>query len=159
MQSTLTTDEFKKRLMELTRVGYPGIMGTPFSIFLIFDFSDRKFYGTIDGSDFNITSNAVFSFSGHIIKGHVKDTGTRLADIAYTVKPIAFSYYWIRMIPLIGFLAFNTLFFYFKVQVISVVLVCNLFIGGMLALAIYREKQKRKELENLFIKLLFLEEY
>lgn len=159
MQSNLTTDEFKKKLTELTRIGYPDIMGTPFSILLIFDFSDRKFYGTIDGSDFNITSNAVFSFSGHIIKGHVKDGETGFADISYTVKPITFSYYWIRMIPLIGFLVFNTLFFYLNVKVISVILVCNLFFGGMLAFSIYREKQKKKELEKLFIKQFSLEEY
>lgn len=159
MQSKLTTEEFRKKLTELTRVGYPDIMGTPFSILLIFDFSDRKFYGTINASEFNITSNSVFSFSGHIIKGQFKDTGKGFADISYTVKPITFSYYWIRIIPLIGFLAFNTLFFYLKIQVISVILVCNLFIGAMLSLGIYTEKQKKRELEKLFIQQLSLEEY
>lgn len=159
MQSNLTTDELKQKLTELTRAGYPYLMGTPLAILLIFDFSNKKFYGMIDESTFKITSNSVFSFSGHIIKGEVKDTETGVANVSYTVKPILFSYYWIRLIPIIGFLAVNTIFFYFKLQVIPVILMCNLFLVGMFALAIYREKRKKRELEKLFIRHLSLKEY
>jgi hypothetical protein len=155
MKSILTKEDFKKRLKELTRTGN-SIMGTPLAVLLMFDFSDKKFYGTIDELNFNLTDNSVFSFSGHIIKGHFKD-GELGTDVSFTVKPITFSYYWIRIFPLIGLLAINAVFLYFKFYVISVILIPNLFIGVMLVFLIYNERQKRKKLEGLFIKQFLLE--
>ena len=157
MKSILTKEDFKKRLKELTRTGNPSIMGTPLSILLLGDFSEKQFYGTIDQQNFNLTDNSVFSFSGHIIRGQFKEgeTGT---DVSFIVKPITFSYYWVRIFPLITLLVGNSVFYYFKFYVISVILIFNLFIGAMLVFLIYDERQKGKQLERLFIKQLHLEQ-
>jgi hypothetical protein len=59
MTTELTDKEFESRLADLTTIGEPSILGTPFGIFAIFDLSGRPFYGEFDKKEFRITRNKV----------------------------------------------------------------------------------------------------
>jgi hypothetical protein len=151
MEVKFSNNDFRARLRQLTKLGLPTIMGTPFVIFMLFDTSGKKFYGRIEDGRFSITNNSVFSSSGHLITGEFNNEAEGTL-VSYTVKPILFSYYWIRLIPIIGFVAFNSVLLYYRETIpFSVFLVPNIFIAIMYVLGVISEKRRKLKLEKYFI--------
>jgi hypothetical protein len=152
MTTKLSYKEFQSRLTNLTRIGEPVIMGTPFAIFTTFDFSGKPFYGEFNETEFILTRNKVMPFpTGYIIKGTYN--ANIEAKLIYEVKPISFSYYWIRIAPIVFFVFINTiLFFNLRSFQLDVVLTVNAFllVGTLLVIAV--DKFQKKSLEKRFCK-------
>ena len=152
MTSRLTKTEFDLRLKNLTRKGEPTIMGTPFAILTIFDLSGKPFYGEYNGTNFRITRNKTLPTpSGYIVKGHFSESG-RKTKLDYEIKPILFSYYWIRLVPIFAFLFFNgVLLFNLKTFQWDIILTLNGFLGLMTFVALTVDKFQRRAIEERFI--------
>jgi hypothetical protein len=149
MKSGVGNGDFEERLTALTRNGSPVIMGTPFVIFMLFDFSGKKFCGRIENGKFSITNNSVFSSSGHLITGEFKKE-SEATLVTYTIKPMLFSYYWIRIIPILGFIAFNSVLLYHR-EGSPAILAFNVFFVFMLAFLLFDEKRRKRKLEEIFV--------
>lgn len=152
MTSKLTRQEFESQLKNLVRKGNPTIMGTPFAILTSFDFSGKPFYGEYNKSNFRITRNKTLPPNSYVISGNFSESGHK-TKLEYQIKPFLFIYYWIRIIPIFGFLFLNAiLFFSFQVFQWDIVLVLNGFLGLMAFLSFKLDKHQRKAIETRFIK-------
>lgn len=159
MEVKFSNNDFRARLTQLTKPGLPTIMGTPFVIFMLFDTSGKKFYGRMEDGKFSITNNSVFSPSGHLITGEFNKEAEGTL-VSYKVKPILFSYYWIRLIPITGFIVFNSVLLYHRETVpFSVVLIPNIFFIIMYVLGVTSEKRRKLKLEKYFIHEFRLENF
>jgi len=99
MTSEFEITEFKEKLNEFTKKGYPLLKGNPFAI-LSMNFSSKPFYGNIYDSEFKITKNANLNLVPYLISGTYKKYG-KLTKVNYQIVPMKFGYYWIRIFPII----------------------------------------------------------
>jgi len=72
MISKIEITEFRNRLKLNTKYGNPKIKGTPFVVFTAYNESEKKFYGTHNDSNFQITKNAFLHPTPYIIVGEIK---------------------------------------------------------------------------------------
>lgn len=151
MTTRLTYKEFESRLTDLTRIGQPTIMGTPFAIFTIFDFSGKPFYGVFDNSKFQLARNKVFPLpSGYIVNGTYSESDNKTI-LNYVIKPIAFAYYWIRTAPMLFFLFINAvLFFDLRTFRLDVILTLNGFVLLMTILSLTVDRFQKREINKRF---------
>jgi hypothetical protein len=151
MTSNMTIEEFRARLRDLVKKGEPSIMGTPFGI-LMADLSSKPFYGEFNDVEFRLTNNSVLSSSGHIVKGRYRAADSAGTEINYEVRPIRFSYFWRRFVPVFGLIVFNTLLYSIPATVpINVLLAINIFFVVMLVFGLWSEKRQGRKLERRFI--------
>lgn len=158
MTSEYEITEFKEKLNELTKKGYPLIKGNPFAIFSV-NFSSKPFYGNVYDSEFKITKNANLNIVPYLIIGNFKKYGNS-TKIDYKIIPMKFGYYWIRIFPIIVNLVgiiilmanfksieFHTLNF---TKVILTILCFEVF----LSLPLIITEIKKRKLEKEFLKQL-----
>ena len=152
METRLTYKQFESRLTDLTRIGNPTIMGTPFGIFTIFDLSGKPFYGKFDQSEFQLTRNTTFPLpTGYVVKGTYRKTESGHTKLDYEIRPIWFSYYWARFFPFFCFIFINgVLLFNLKTLQWDIVLTLNGFCALMSILAIGVDKVQKWRLEKRF---------
>ena len=99
MTSEYNIKEFKEKLIELTKEGYPMIKGNPFAIFSV-NLSDKPFYGNIYESSFRITKNTNINPLPYLIVGKFKKNGEK-TQINYELISMKFGYYWIKFFPIL----------------------------------------------------------
>lgn len=110
MISEYEFSEFKNKLTELTKDGYPMFKGNPFAMFTI-NFSSKPFYGNILSKEFKITKNSNVSPLPYLILGKFRKNGN-FTEVNYEIKPMKFGHYWIRFFPIIGnIILLSVLFF------------------------------------------------
>ncbi|MBX2967083.1 MAG: hypothetical protein KF845_13135 [Cyclobacteriaceae bacterium] len=151
MRSSLSVEDFRGRLTELTNIGEPIINGTPFAIMTVFDSPKSLFYGQFDKESFRLTSNGLTHITPYIIDGTFTqtDNGT---EVNYKIRKIWFGYLWIRLLPIIAILSFNLVFVKEMGRFGLVVFIpINLFLL-LLFIPIILTNVKKKRLEELFIK-------
>ncbi|WP_312324796.1 hypothetical protein [Soonwooa sp.] len=103
MISNYNYQVFKGKLNELTTKGKPEIKGNPFAI-LSFNNSKCPFYDLVNEGEFRISRNSNFFSIPFLIEGNFSENKYN-TDVNYQVKPIAFGYYWLRILPaLINFI-------------------------------------------------------
>lgn len=151
MTTRLTYKEFESRLTDLTRIGEPTIMGTPFAILTIFDFSGKPFYGLFDKSKFQLARNKILPLpTGYIVTGTYSEADNKTI-LNYEIKPIAFAYYWIRTAPILFFLFINAvLFFNLRTFELDVILVLNGLVLLVTILVLTVDRFQKKRIERRF---------
>lgn len=152
MTIRLNTKDFKSRLTDSTTIGEPTIMGTPFAVLTMFDFSGRPFYGEFNNSEFRLARNKIFPFqTGYIIKGKYSTTDSNGTTLKYEIKPIQFYYYWIRVMPVIFLIVLNIMFIKNLGDFTSSeIIVLNIFFLFGLVLMVTVDKFSKKRLEKRF---------
>ncbi len=107
MISKLSTSDFVKRLEENTKIGDPGLKGTPLVVFTMFGGYKMKFYGEYSSSDFRLTANAIIIPTPYIFEGTIKSQDDGSSEISLKIKPIWFGYLWIRVAPIFALIFIN----------------------------------------------------
>lgn len=112
MKSKLDITEFRDRLKNNTKIGFPNLQIT-LGIFSIFFYSSKCFYGKFNDSTFQLTINYNFTFPFYILKGKYKNINNEL-KLSYTIQPInKKGIVWINFFPFV-LLILGNCFFYFN---------------------------------------------
>lgn len=153
MISDLRKEEFESRLQELTAIGEPLIMGSPFAIFTIFENSDKPFLGEFDKNEFRLTRNSILPFSnaGYIIKGRYFNDEANKLRVDYEIKPILFSYVGARLLPILLIISINIGFFLSEKTTIKACVFANTVLFGILFLVIQLDLWSKRKLERKFL--------
>ena len=148
MTSEINIEEFRKRLKLNTKLGNPKISGTPFHAFNMFGQKDKKFYGSLNQNDFQITANAILHPIPYILNGKIKPKNANQTELVYDISPIKFGYYWIKYFPIGMFIILNIIFIIQKPPIfIAVIFNLFLIIGGVI-LNLRINKRKRNFEKN-----------
>jgi hypothetical protein len=159
MTSRLTKTEFELRLKNLTRKGEPTIMGTPLAILRAFDISGKPFFGEYSEANFRLARNKILPSNGYIIEGHFSEFDKK-TKLDYEIKPISFTYYWIRLVPILAFCFFNgVLLFSLKTFQWNIILTINGILGLMTFVALQIDKFQRRAIEARFLEEFDVENY
>ena len=157
MTSEYNIKDFREKLLELTKEGYPLNKGNPFAIFSI-NFSSKPFYGNIYESTFKITKNANINLLPYLIEGKFKKNGN-VTLLNYEIIPMKFGYYWIKFFPiLINFIGIVALLFNLKnidSDILNTKFLFFVFIAELiLILPLLITKIRKKKFEKEFLRSL-----
>ena len=150
MHSNLKIADFRKRLRESTKIGNPWVKGDPVVLWFAINRSAKPFYGEVDKSDFNLTTNSNFFPIPYILEGTFKSTKNYKTEIVMNIRPLWFGYLWIRVLPIGVFLVSNYSYFYRgsfflpKEVIVAVNIICVLMLLPM----IMSVKRKKEFLSN-----------
>ncbi len=154
MESKLSFNKFEETITRNTLPGNPSIMGSPFAIFNIFDNKEKYFYGEHIKNRFRITRNAgLLNLCEFTINGtYANSQDEKRTTLEYTVEPILFGYWCIRLVPAIALIALNIfLLVNISEDRLSIFLTLNLWIGIPWLLILWLSKIKKKWMTNKFI--------
>ncbi|TPG45109.1 hypothetical protein [Flavobacterium pectinovorum] len=153
MESKLSLSEFRTRLVNNTQIGSPKLKLSPFSIFTIFNGTSKPFYGLFDDKSFRLTLNSTINPTFFIIKGRYKIQNRALV-VNYNIEPCPKFYLtWIKWIPIFVGGAMNLLLFFSKETPKEVYMLVNIVIALMIFFSRWDTKEKRKNIEENFIKI------
>ena len=107
IQSIKDQSEVIKLLGLKTQNGNPEVKGSPFAV-ITTNFSKKPYYGQVKHNSFSITKNSNLIPLPVILDGFItaKNNETK---IILEKRPIWFGYLWIRVIPVLGVIGFNTI--------------------------------------------------
>lgn len=155
MKSKLNINEFRNRLKENSKIGYPKLKSTPFVVFTMSGGGGSKvFFGMFDDSTFRLTMNSTLFPTFYIIKGKYKNINNSL-NVNYTIEPNSkFQILWNKYLPIISLFGVNLFFLLNSRKIpVEVYLAFNLFIIFMILFSRWDIKRKKKNLEQKFIKI------
>ena len=153
MISRLNKKDFKKQLIDNTKIGNPMIKGTPFAGYVKFGEFGKPFFGDYDESNFQLTKNSSLFPIPYIIQGHFKSKGDSETEVTINIKRIGFGFYWIRLLPLFLLILLNVIYFHQDSKFDwNVFISINLFISLMF-LPILIVKQMKKKFVKKFNKI------
>lgn len=156
MISKINIAQFRERLNENTKYGNPRIKGTPFAVFSISGKSNKSFYGTYDKAKFELTKNSTLFPAPFIIIGEINSKNNTQTEITYEVKPIGFGYYWLKYMPIIGILMFNSVL-YIQSAPFEIYTIINPIIFGFAIISRFYLWRKKNKLVTDFEKIFEIE--
>ena len=149
MKSKIDIIEFRNRLKENTKIGFPKLR-IPIGIFSIFTDNTKYFYGDFDNSTFEITTNNNFMPSFYFLKGkYIKKD--KILNINYIIEPVGkFRIAWIKYFPIITLISFNSIFYFEIKPQIEIYLMFNIFLVLISVLSRLNIKWQNKKIQNKF---------
>ena len=151
MISRLNKRDFKKQLIDNTKIGNPIIKGTPFAGYVKYGEFSKPFFGDYDESNFRLTKNSSLFPVPYIIQGHFKSKGDSETEVTIVIKRIGFGFYWIRLFPLFLLILFNSICFLQDSKFDwNVFILINLFISLMFTPILIVKQMKKTFLKRFY---------
>jgi hypothetical protein len=145
MTTTLTIEQFRSRLRNLTSIGKSSLKESPFSVLTIYDPTDKPFFGQISDTRFRLTKNSSFLPIPFVISGDYKHTETSETIVNYKIQPVWFGYRWIKILPVMVFVLINVLLIRSASTLpIDLLIAVNIFLLFMCSPIVITNLQKRR---------------
>lgn len=143
--------DFNLKLVGLTKVGNPLLMGTSLGLLSIFDTSGKPFIGKFDQVKFILTNNSIFQSSCYLITGTYEQTNNIESIVKFEVQPILYYKYFVALIFFLGILTVNGFFYFNSYENFKFILIINGLIILLGILELRSQNRRRKRLKKLFV--------